>query len=183
MPANNRMSVSDSLRTTEIWKKSVGYDPYAPEGGVAQADAPRDEDKAKSLFALARATGASGRNTPGACKKCGHVGHLTKQCRNDFQLNPESQEKQTALVEESEDEEEETLGASLSSSSSDSSSDSDSDSDSSSDEERRRKEKRKKESKKVRKDSSKKKKKKKHGKSSKRDDDRKKKKKKSRKSR
>jgi hypothetical protein len=33
MPANNRVSSSVALRTTDVWSKTIGYDPYA---GAAQ---------------------------------------------------------------------------------------------------------------------------------------------------
>eukprot|EP01069_Polyplicarium_translucidae_P007768 Polyplicarium_translucidae@DN3150_c1_g1_i1.p4 len=85
MPANNRLSVSDSLRTSEIWQKSVGYDPYAPSTGATGAkasEAKTMDEKTRGLFALARLTGSSSAVTPGACKKCGHIGHLPYQCRN-----------------------------------------------------------------------------------------------------
>ena len=29
MPANNRVSSSVALRTTDVWSKTIGYDPYA----------------------------------------------------------------------------------------------------------------------------------------------------------
>lgn len=38
MPANNRLSVSDSLKVSEIWQKSVGYDPY-PKGKLEPTEA------------------------------------------------------------------------------------------------------------------------------------------------
>jgi hypothetical protein len=31
MPANNRVSSSVALRTTDVWSKTIGYDPYAGE--------------------------------------------------------------------------------------------------------------------------------------------------------
>eukprot|EP00922_Rhytidocystis_sp_ex-Travisia-forbesii_P047114 GHVS01070213.1.p1 GENE.GHVS01070213.1~~GHVS01070213.1.p1 ORF type:complete len:205 (+),score=59.32 GHVS01070213.1:413-1027(+) len=120
MPANNRLSVSDSLRTSEIWQKSVGYDPYAPDSPAAAAGVGGgvDEvsgginDRAKGLFALARLTGSSSAITPGGCKKCGQLGHLSFQCRNLLSITSKKsggglkgiQEKQ-----EEEDEEDEEL--------------------------------------------------------------------------
>jgi hypothetical protein len=41
-------------------------------------------DDYKGLIDLARAQGALGGLNRGACKKCGQLGHLTKQCRNQF---------------------------------------------------------------------------------------------------
>ena len=40
-------------------------------------------DNYESLLTLARSQGAVGGANRGACKKCGQLGHLTKQCRND----------------------------------------------------------------------------------------------------
>merc|ERR1711862_1062886 len=37
---------------------------------------------AKGLFRLAQLTGQSSTLAPGACKRCGQVGHLFFQCRN-----------------------------------------------------------------------------------------------------
>ncbi|XP_055388912.1 uncharacterized protein LOC129617954 [Condylostylus longicornis] len=48
------------------------------------------EEKARGLFALARLTGSSSSTTPGACRKCGQVGHLPFQCRNYLSLNDSS---------------------------------------------------------------------------------------------
>ena len=36
----------------------------------------------ESLLSLARSQGALGGQNRGACKRCGQLGHLTKQCRN-----------------------------------------------------------------------------------------------------
>ena len=41
-------------------------------------------DNYQGLIDLARAQGALGGLNRGACKKCGQLGHLTKQCRNQF---------------------------------------------------------------------------------------------------
>lgn len=41
-------------------------------------------DDYKGLIDLARSQGALGGLNRGACKKCGQLGHLTKQCRNQF---------------------------------------------------------------------------------------------------
>ncbi len=40
----------------------------------------------QSLLALAKQQGAVGSGTRGACKVCGQMGHLTKQCRNGVAL-------------------------------------------------------------------------------------------------
>lgn len=38
----------------------------------------------ESLLTLAKSQGAVGGSNRGACKVCGQLGHLTKQCRNQF---------------------------------------------------------------------------------------------------
>ncbi|KAL8271479.1 hypothetical protein Esti_004514 [Eimeria stiedai] len=86
MPQSNRVAVSASLRTHAIWTDSVGYDPYAPEKQEQSAEADALKDKAKELLTLARLTGTLSTHTPGACSKCGQVGHLSFQCRNDVTL-------------------------------------------------------------------------------------------------
>mmetsp|Transcript_10680 Transcript_10680/g.23538 ORF Transcript_10680/g.23538 Transcript_10680/m.23538 type:complete len:178 (+) Transcript_10680:59-592(+) len=105
MPANNRLSTSDSLNTHGIWQKTVGYDPYAGEGEQEQEyqNYTRDGEinqQAKGLFELARLTGNSSSVLPGACKHCNQVGHLAFQCRNKMSMQPAQQ----TLVESSDDE-------------------------------------------------------------------------------
>eukprot|EP00913_Durusdinium_trenchii_P020320 g19090.t1 len=129
----NRLSTSGSLETTQVWQKAVGYDPYAGEG-EAQAEGlgPGEiNSSAKGLFRLAqltgepepsdelrgstgsvlarRATGSGHSSTiaPGACKRCGSVGHLYFQCRNMFTLRKE-EKKLDQFVEDDDDEDEAT---------------------------------------------------------------------------
>eukprot|EP00922_Rhytidocystis_sp_ex-Travisia-forbesii_P034623 GHVS01051445.1.p1 GENE.GHVS01051445.1~~GHVS01051445.1.p1 ORF type:complete len:201 (+),score=55.22 GHVS01051445.1:120-722(+) len=158
MPANNRLSVSDSLRTSEIWQKSVGYDPYAPDapanGGAEEASAGIN-DRAKGLFALARLTGSSSAVTPGGCKKCGQIGHLSFQCRNLLSVSSKKKEVGLKGIQEKKEEDEEEdeeldekarkklFGVETDSSSSSSDSSSSDSSSSSSDEDDKRKRKRK----------------------------------------
>lgn len=87
MPADNRLSFSNTLKASEIWKKSVGYDPFPnnnSESFKTLSSPIQIEANSKGLFALARLTGTSPKTTPGACKKCNQIGHLTYQCRNDL---------------------------------------------------------------------------------------------------
>merc|ERR1712107_669204 len=130
--ANNRLSVSDSLKTHDVWQKSVGYDPYAGNDEAANQAALVETGEinspAKGLFRLAQLTGNSSTLAPGACKRCGQVGHLFYQCRNNFKLgnkpNPNEQ-----LLEEEEDDEDPPSDAVESSEDDDSSDDDDSDDD------------------------------------------------------
>ena len=95
MPRNNKVSIDKSLNTSDIWTKTIGHDPHAPEAD----DDPKANTKlqeqneinssAKGLFELARMTGGT-TATPGACRKCGHTGHLAFQCRNTMTLLPET---------------------------------------------------------------------------------------------
>ncbi|ETW38220.1 hypothetical protein PFTANZ_01079 [Plasmodium falciparum Tanzania (2000708)] len=89
MPADNRLPVSASLKTSEIWKNSVGYDPYASYEEINKKKEKKDEDineKAKNLFNLSRLTGITSTTIPGACTVCNHIGHLPYQCRNFISL-------------------------------------------------------------------------------------------------
>jgi len=95
-PANNRLSVSTSLNTTDIWKNSVGYDPYSGENETKFGDPIHQmnteeahKNRRAGVMALARLTGADTDRLPGACKHCGHVGHLPQQCFNMFKLDIE----------------------------------------------------------------------------------------------
>ena len=92
----------------------------------------------EGLLSLARSQGAVGGQNRGACKRCGQLGHLTKQCRNFINLAATENTGAAVLapllppVAEGKDGDE-SSDLSLSSS------DSESDSSSSSEEERRRK--------------------------------------------
>mmetsp|Transcript_32348 Transcript_32348/g.67669 ORF Transcript_32348/g.67669 Transcript_32348/m.67669 type:complete len:213 (+) Transcript_32348:64-702(+) len=105
MPADNRLSVSDSLKTTEVWQKTVGYDPYAGEDEVQNQVSEGGEinKAAKGLFRLAQLTGHSSTIAPGACKRCGSVGHLYFQCRNMFSLKKEDKKNEQFVAEADED--------------------------------------------------------------------------------
>ena len=97
----------------------------------------------EGLLSLARSQGAVGGQNRGACKRCGQLGHLTKQCRNFINLaeaeksGPEGLAPVLPPVAEGGNGAEDSSDLSLSSSDSDSSS-------SDSEAERRRKEKEKK---------------------------------------
>lgn len=67
---------------TGIWKNTIGYDPYAGEDEKTE-DVEKRQEQAQGLMLLARMSNVSGAETRGACKRCGMVGHLTFQCRND----------------------------------------------------------------------------------------------------
>lgn len=136
MPANNRLSVSDSLNTHQIWQNSVGHDPYAGAGdtgvgaGNALPEVGEINSSAKGLFRLAQLTGNSSTLAPGSCKRCGQVGHLYFQCRN-FLIDKNNPNEQ--LVEQAEeDADSDIFDSETASSSSSSSCSSESDTDASS---------------------------------------------------
>ncbi|KAF4734765.1 SREK1-interacting protein 1 [Perkinsus olseni] len=114
MPANNYMSTSATLQTHGIWKHTIKYDPHASEE-EKRKELSREEDlkhgddynaQARSLFQLA-ASQMEGRGghqpgyTPGACKHCGQVGHLAKQCMNLIDIDdlddPNPKKSRTSL--------------------------------------------------------------------------------------
>jgi len=82
--AANRLSTSGSLETHDVWQKSIGHDPYAGqnEGEEPHPATGEINSAAKGLFRLAQLTGQSSTLAPGACKRCGQVGHLYFNCRN-----------------------------------------------------------------------------------------------------
>eukprot|EP00933_Yihiella_yeosuensis_P028296 TRINITY_DN2210_c3_g1_i1.p1 TRINITY_DN2210_c3_g1~~TRINITY_DN2210_c3_g1_i1.p1 ORF type:complete len:178 (+),score=65.81 TRINITY_DN2210_c3_g1_i1:78-611(+) len=174
MPPAGRLSTSDSLATHDVWKKTVGHDPYAGEdeggGDVGIPEGGEINSSAKGLFRLAQLTGNSSTLAPGACKRCGQVGHLYFQCRNNMRLKKPDPNQQFVAEDDDDDEEEEDAFPTSEEDDSDDS-DSDSDSDDDSDEEssssdkkkkkrKRKKDKKKKDKKKKKKDKKKDKKKK-----------------------
>merc|ERR1719291_209732 len=104
--SDNRLSTSGSLATHDVWQKSVGHDPYR---GAEDDNAPMLQElgeinsSAKGLFRLAQLTGNSSTLAPGACKKCGQVGHLYFQCRNNMSIRG-TQAKNEQMLEEEDDE-------------------------------------------------------------------------------
>merc|ERR1712151_600577 len=85
------------MGTHDIWTQSVGHDPYKGAGdadsGAMLQELGEINASAKGLFRLAQLTGNSSTLAPGACKKCGQVGHLFFQCRNNYNLGKPGQKK------------------------------------------------------------------------------------------
>lgn len=56
MPHNNRMSTSNSLRTTAIWQNAIGHDPYAnaDEKQQTSRDELADKEKIEKVMGLAK---------------------------------------------------------------------------------------------------------------------------------
>merc|ERR1719291_444058 len=104
--SDNRLSTSGSLATHDVWQKSVGHDPYR---GAEDDNAPMLQElgeinsSAKGLFRLAQLTGNSSTLAPGACKKCGQVGHLYFQCRNNMSIRGAQPKNEQMLEEEDDD--------------------------------------------------------------------------------
>ncbi|EEA06524.1 zinc knuckle family protein [Cryptosporidium muris RN66] len=85
LPPSNRVKVSSSLKTTDIWKKSVGNNPCSSKNEVKRNifDAHKVD---KGMNTIAKLTGSSFDTIPGACNNCGQIGHLSYQCRNNYTL-------------------------------------------------------------------------------------------------
>ncbi|KAJ8601181.1 hypothetical protein CTAYLR_009908 [Chrysophaeum taylorii] len=57
MPHNNRMSTSGALKMTGMWSKTIGYDPYAPEGENTEEtaqEAAAKVERSRGILELAR---------------------------------------------------------------------------------------------------------------------------------
>ncbi|GBF99135.1 hypothetical protein Rsub_12027 [Raphidocelis subcapitata] len=106
-PQYNRVRASNALKVTGIWANTIGLESemgantaveealYAPggHGGSRKDKQQRAQELVQAagfqpavtdyegLKALAKAAGGGTANR-GACKVCGGLGHLTKQCRN-----------------------------------------------------------------------------------------------------
>eukprot|EP00568_Trieres_chinensis_P017983 CAMPEP_0183326902 /NCGR_PEP_ID=MMETSP0160_2-20130417/83427_1 /TAXON_ID=2839 ORGANISM="Odontella Sinensis, Strain Grunow 1884" /NCGR_SAMPLE_ID=MMETSP0160_2 /ASSEMBLY_ACC=CAM_ASM_000250 /LENGTH=74 /DNA_ID=CAMNT_0025494997 /DNA_START=59 /DNA_END=279 /DNA_ORIENTATION=+ len=64
MPHNNRVSTSGALKTSDIWSKTIGHDPYAARSDpAAAASAAADAEKARGLLELARHQNVTGRGS------------------------------------------------------------------------------------------------------------------------
>merc|ERR1711862_37143 len=79
---------------------------------------------AKGLFRLAQLTGQSSTLAPGACKRCGQVGHLFFQCRNTHLMQkahnqliesdddgPDEEDPQSDVFEDSDDDDDDDDGS------------------------------------------------------------------------
>merc|ERR1712003_22711 len=104
---DNRLSTSGSLQTHDVWTKSVGHDPYKGAGdadsGAMLQELGEINASARGLFRLAQLTGNSSTLAPGACKKCGQVGHLYFQCRNNMSIRGAVPNNEQMVEEEDED--------------------------------------------------------------------------------
>merc|ERR1712093_782516 len=105
--SSGRISTSDSLNTHQVWQKSIGHDPYAGAGDEGQVNRIVEQSEinssAKGLFRLAQLTGHSSTLAPGACKKCGQVGHLYFQFRNWVKLKDRDVQEEVVVEEEDPD--------------------------------------------------------------------------------
>merc|ERR1712217_630012 len=85
----------------------MGHDPYAGadegSGGATLPEVGEINSSAKGLFRLAQLTGNSSTLAPGACKKCGQVGHLYFQCRNNMSIRGAQPKNEQMLEEEDDD--------------------------------------------------------------------------------
>lgn len=78
------MSGSLALKTNDMWSKTIGHDPYQSNAEVADRnDKAAMVEQSESLMLLAKISKLSGTEVRGGCKKCGALGHLSFQCRNE----------------------------------------------------------------------------------------------------
>lgn len=68
LPHNNRVSTSHALKTSDIWSKTIGHDPYASqtgEDGMSSGDYGSNAEKARGLLELARHQNLTGGRSGG----------------------------------------------------------------------------------------------------------------------
>lgn len=65
MPHNNRVSASHALKTSDIWSKTIGHDPYAADTSEATAASESNAEKARGLLELARSQNLTGGRSGG----------------------------------------------------------------------------------------------------------------------
>lgn len=69
MPHNNRVAAGSALKTTDIWSKTIGHDPYSTQSEqAAESASAAAAEKARGLLELARhqnLTGGRGGNAGG----------------------------------------------------------------------------------------------------------------------
>ena len=85
MPHNNKMSGAGALKTSNMWKW-IGNEEEEDTSQMARQG---------SLMELARLQNLSGGEARGGCGKCGALGHMTYQCRNDYKLIGENESEES----------------------------------------------------------------------------------------
>ncbi len=82
--------MSNAISSNSIWDKTMNMkSDYAyTEGNAFEKHAQENTAKMLEISRL----NADGTAKPGACTKCGHIGHLPFQCRNNFKLKNSKQE-------------------------------------------------------------------------------------------
>lgn len=82
MPHNNRVNGSIALNTNDMWSKTIGHDPYASTTLPSTSQQQMLAEQNENLLMLAKISKLSGTEARGGCSKCGQLGHLSFQCRN-----------------------------------------------------------------------------------------------------
>ena len=81
---NNKLSGQGALRTHSM---------YGVIDGTQRADVDATNQRAESLMELVRLQnlGGAGEEARGGCRRCGGLGHLTFECRNEYRLLGDSE--------------------------------------------------------------------------------------------
>jgi hypothetical protein len=81
---NNKLSGQGALRTHSM---------YGVIDGTQRADVDAANQRAESLMELVRLQnlGGAGEEARGGCRRCGGLGHLTFECRNEYRLFGDSE--------------------------------------------------------------------------------------------
>jgi len=67
-PHNNRVSTSGALKTSDIWSKTIGHDPYAPTNTYESSEATKEKSRAFLELARQHQNQLSSRKSGGASK-------------------------------------------------------------------------------------------------------------------
>lgn len=124
--STNRVRTSVALQQSSIWTKTIGLEENPQAGSNAAVEAhinapshgagraarraaaaqavmqtgafDTDVTSYESLLNIARSQGAVGSQNRGACRICGQLGHLTKQCKNHLSVHFDAQAAGTAAA-------------------------------------------------------------------------------------
>eukprot|EP00826_Nyctotherus_ovalis_P028739 TRINITY_DN2266_c0_g1_i13.p2 TRINITY_DN2266_c0_g1~~TRINITY_DN2266_c0_g1_i13.p2 ORF type:complete len:142 (-),score=42.59 TRINITY_DN2266_c0_g1_i13:50-475(-) len=82
LAADNKIDISESLKTHSVWENAIGYDPLERKVYPEQEKTKKKRNNINVGDLITRTNAAS---LP-TCAKCKESGHLTYQCMNTFTI-------------------------------------------------------------------------------------------------